>query len=411
MVGQFWTKFFRTRFLGHYAEDGYPSSWARPGTIHLLAFFLLAPFALALAAGCAGPGERPASMPHFADLARLRAYESRRVSSRDPGGGNDDGNWGAPLGPGERRVIGQLAGPGIIRHFWFTLSSRETAHLKNIVLRLTWDDAAGPSVLVPIGDFFGLNLGEYVEFESSLISVGQKRALNAFFPMPFRASARIELENQGRLPLQAFYFNVDYERYDRLPDDLAYFHAAYNQATPTPGTITGWKTNRDPRILQSRNVDGAGNYVILDTRGRGHFIGVTHGIVQKQPDWWGEGDEMFFFDDEPAPRVHGTGAEDYYLGAWCYGSCTGTAAGRPFAYSLYGNPLNGGHRPGARWLVYRFHVESPPVFQKALRVTIEHGHANHRSDDYFTVAYWYQVPARALSELPPAAARVAKFAE
>ena len=30
------------------------------------------------------------------------------------------------------------------------------------------------------------------------------------------------------------------------------------------------------------------------------------------------------------------------------------------------------------------------MFEKDIRVTIEHGHANHRSDDWSTTAYWYQ---------------------
>jgi hypothetical protein len=29
-------------------------------------------------------------------------------------------------------------------------------------------------------------------------------------------------------------------------------------------------------------------------------------------------------------------------------------------------------------------------FRRSIRVTIEHGHANHRSDDYSSTAYWYQ---------------------
>jgi hypothetical protein len=35
-------------------------------------------------------------------------------------------------------------------------------------------------------------------------------------------------------------------------------------------------------------------------------------------------------------------------------------------------------------------VEDPITFERSIRVTIEHGHANKRSDDYSSVAYWYQ---------------------
>ena len=30
------------------------------------------------------------------------------------------------------------------------------------------------------------------------------------------------------------------------------------------------------------------------------------------------------------------------------------------------------------------------MFEKSIRVTIEHGHNNNRSDDWSTTAYWYQ---------------------
>jgi Protein of unknown function (DUF2961) len=35
------------------------------------------------------------------------------------------------------------------------------------------------------------------------------------------------------------------------------------------------------------------------------------------------------------------------------------------------------------------------MFQKSIRVTIEHGHANRRSDDWSRTAYWYQAEPHA----------------
>ncbi len=57
-------------------------------------------------------------------------------------------------------------------------------------------------------------------------------------------------------------------------------------------------------------------------------------------------------------------------------------------------------------MVYRLHTESPIAFQKDIKVTIEHGHANHRSDNFYTVAYWYQTePHRPFPALPAVADR------
>ncbi len=110
------------------------------------------------------------------------------------------------------------------------------------------------------------------------------------------------------------------------------------------------------------------------------------------------------------PGIIGTGSEDYYLGAWCYGGCGINPFGgtRPtFAYARYGNPMNGGDDRGAKWMVYRFHSDSPIAFQQNIKVTIEHGHANHRSDNFFTVAYWYQTePHKTFPPLPLVAERI-----
>jgi hypothetical protein len=39
---------------------------------------------------------------------------------------------------------------------------------------------------------------------------------------------------------------------------------------------------------------------------------------------------------------------------------------------------------------YRFHMVDPIRFEKRIKVTFEHGHGNHLSDDWSSTAYWYQ---------------------
>lgn len=360
--------------------------------------------------GVAAPAAAQTVRRDLDHLPFLRNYTSARASSADTSGANDDGNGRQRIMPGETRTIASLAGPGVITHLWFTINSPDRWHLKNLVLRIYWDGQATPSVETPVGDFFGLGLGKYFLYESGPLSVGSQKALNAYFPMPFRRSATITITNDGDQPTASFYYNIDYERHQSLPEDLGYFHAQYRQATPFAGWTTNWTRNGDTLVNRRPNKDGAGNYVILEAEGRGHFVGVTHSILQNQGDWWGEGDDMFFIDGATVPQINGTGAEDYYLGAWCYGGCGIDPFGskRPtFAYQRYGNPVNGGDDRGAEWMVYRFHTDSPVVFQKSLRFSIEAGHANHRSDNYYTVAYWYQtLPHKPFPPLPVAAARI-----
>ena len=83
-------------------------------------------------------------------------------------------------------------------------------HLKNLVLRAWWDDESAPSIETPIGDFFGLGLGEYFVYQSELLAVAPVKALNSYFQMPFATAARITLENQGPATVRSLYFAIDY---------------------------------------------------------------------------------------------------------------------------------------------------------------------------------------------------------
>lgn len=332
-------------------------------------------------------------------LPQAKDYVQHRSSSYDRSGGNADFR---AIAPSETLTLLDDSGPGIISHIWVTIASDDPDHLKALVLRMYWDGEATPSVEAPIGDFFGLGLGEYHLYQSAPLQVGSDKALNCFFPMPFQKRARITVTNEGAIKTDAFYFNIDYRVYGQsLPADQLYFHAQYRQAAPAHGTTNQWKTNGD--MDDRKNLDGAGNYVWMEATGRGHFVGVTMSVLQNQDKWWGEGDDMFFVDGERLPSINGTGSEDYFLGAWDFG-------GHPFAYELYGAPVVGSELAGGRSSVYRFHLDSPIPFTKSLRATIEHGHANHRSDNYYSVAYWYQTePHAAFPAMPSLDQRIPKI--
>jgi hypothetical protein len=318
--------------------------------------------------------------------ARLRDYKSRRSSSWDRTGGNADS---VPVAPGQDATLLDVTGAGVITHLWFTINSRDPMHLKNLVLRAWWDRESSPSIESPIGDFFGLGLGEYYTYQSALVAVAPIKALNAYFKMPFANRARITVSNQGSIRTDNLYYAVDYIALPNLPPNLGRFHAQYRQAAPCKGTTNDWKHNWDPAADRVKNIDGAGNYVFFEAAGKGHFLGVTQSVVQNQDGWFGEGDDMIFIDDDTLPTINGTGTEDYYNGAWDFG-------GQPFANLHQGAPyIVDPERIGGRYCLYRWHAESPIAFEKSIRVTIEHGHANHRSDSFYSTAFWYQAEPHA----------------
>jgi len=325
--------------------------------------------------------------------SRAQNYRSLKQSSYDRTGGNRD-SWNIPAG-GVHEVF-NAEGPGAISHIWFTIAARSNDHLKELVLRGYWDGNAKPSVEAPIGDFFGLNLGVYQIYQSEYLACSPGKSLNCYFVMPYRRSARFTVTNEGKQEVPSFYSNIDYMTAPRLPDDALYFHAQYRQSQPcVPVASEG------PKI----NLDGRNNYVYLETRGRGHLMGVTLGVLQNANGWWGEGDDMIFVDDETKPVINGTGSEDYFLGSWDFGGRDGA---QPFGHSMYGAPLIvNAERTGGRYCCYRWHGDNPVTFERYLKHTMEHGHANDRGDNFFSVGYWYQAtPYTDFPAMPEVAARI-----
>ena len=339
---------------------------------------------LVLAAATAASAQAPSDL---ANASELRDYVLKRSSSYDRTGGNADARQ---VAAGDTITVLDEDGPGQVSHVWFTIADKEDKHLKKIALRMYWDGESTPSVEAPIGDFFGLGTGDYFLYQSEPLAVGADKALNCFFPMPFRKHARITVTNEGKERIDALYWNIDWRKFAAPgPEMKAYFHAQYRQATPNPA-VPGAKLN----------LDGTNNYVWMEAKGRGQFVGVTMSVIENADGWWGEGDDMFFIDGEKLPSINGTGTEDYFLGAWDFG-------GKAFAYGLFGAPVVGPEKKDSKWSVYRFHLDSPIPFTKSLRATIEHGHANDRGDNFYSVAYWYQVePHAAFPALPAVDARI-----
>ena len=337
----------------------------------------------------------------------LGASRSRRASSYDRSGGNHD--W-VDIAPSETRSIADLRGPGIIRHIWCTTwaaqpdGTAEKMHLRKMVLRMYWDRETTPSVEAPLGDFFGMGHGMTRNFVAGPLAMSPEdgRAFNCFFPMPFASNARITIEN-GCANQAAFYYYVDYEEC-RLPrGECGRFHAQWRRESDTagwaprePGLLDREKAGAPghpawyPAAWMKTNTTGADNYVILEAKGRGKYVGCNLNIdvFQRQAnDWYGEGDDMIFIDGEPwPPSLHGTGTEDYFNTAFC--------PTQEYSSPWHGVTLYSGAAAGFKWggknSLYRFHVNDPVHFKKSIRVTIEHGHANKLSNDYSSTAYWYQ---------------------
>lgn len=335
------------------------------------------------------------------DLPRIRDCIRKRISSHDITGGNMD-YFKVPKG--ETFVLADIKEVGCIRHIWITLSCKDKWHLRKIILRMYWDGEEKPSVEVPIGDFFGIGHGIYKNYMSLPLQMAPEdgRALNCWWAMPFNNGARIEVENQCDFDIDRIYYYIDFEQYEKLDEPMGRFHATWNRVNPIQG-IDYTKPFVIDELKQAKNLDGKNNYVILMAEGRGHYVGcnVSHHnlLVTDKFNWYGEGDDMIYIDGEKLPSIVGTGTEDYYGMAWC--------PTQEYRGAYYGLLLTGEDNWGGKISWYRYHIADPIYFKESIKVTIEIGHNNWRSDDISSTAYWYQLePHKPFKELPGVEDRV-----
>lgn len=340
-----------------------------------------------------------ASAGSLSNLLMLSSDRSMRVSSAAPERSSNRDN--RRIEPGGTLTLADIEGPGVITHIWITfpdpapgwLGRDGNANHSQLVLRMYWDGAQRPAVEAPLGDFFAAGFGHRAEVLSLPVLVQGGDAYNCFWPMPFYNSARIEIENQSTLPLNALYYQIDYVSKKWLPPETPYFCAQYRQEFPA-------QSDRD--------------YLILDATGAGHYVGTVLSVRSRSPEWFGEGDEKFYIDGETTPSIQGTGTEDYALNAW--GMAMGT-------YPYFGVPLLQGEwgAVGYTTTIYRWHIPDPIYFTRSLRVEIEdagwistdeladgvnRGFVE-RNDDLASVAFWYQVGQPfGFAELPGAQERV-----
>lgn len=359
----------------------------------------------------------------FSKLIYRRTGRSKRVSSWDKTGGNRDF---LTIPAGATATLAEISGAGCVRHIWITVGCSDPLYLRKLVLKFYWDGETEPSVLSPLGDFFGMGHGIARSFMSLPLATvtpdghdgnyGGGVAMNCYFAMPFASGARMEVVNECEGEVHSFYYYVDYESYDApLPDSVLRFHAHYRQEYHTTGTkgnlfdqkINYWEHLAEPCLSDQEN------YLILDAQGAGHFVGCVLSIdnidplpvirklgtqeqVLKEYTWWGEGDDMFFIDGEPwPPSLHGTDSEDYLCHAWGMHN-------KAYAYAGTSIPENDPKFPDRHQCTsYRFHIEDPVMFNQSLRMSIEHGHANMQENDYSSVAFWYQTePHQTFEPLP-----------
>lgn len=322
-------------------------------------------------------------------LFLLKNSKTGRISSADTTGGNSD--W-VTVPPGETKVMAKISGAGVIRRFYVAALAADRMRYRKVILRMYWDGETNPSVEVPLGDFFGSGLGTLRYFHSAMVDVNRGMSgrdfdgLVNYFPMPFQEGARITLENDGMVEEFRMWYHIDYELYpgESLPLDAGRFHAQWRHVISAPAA-KGAAKNTTLGNDAARNTTGADNFLILDAEGRGTYVGLFLTVDNVAGEWYGEGDDMIYVDGAASPPTYaGTGHEEVFNAGCCpdiefWGPYTG----------FYMIENRNGNFSGKNQM-YKFYLNDPVRFERSIRVTIEHGHANNFENDYTATAFWYQ---------------------
>jgi hypothetical protein len=327
----------------------------------MLQLALLLP--LIAAGGPAVPG------PSADDLAALPLLQDSPVECQNA-------LWGEV--PKERQLTGRkviladIRGPAVITMIHFAMP--ESLKLdRGSVLRIWWDDEKTPSVEVPLVDFFCDPNGTQERVDSALVN--KRRGWNAYFPMPFRKHAVLELEHDGPGPASC-YFYVFSRPLKQWNPALGYFHSTWRQ---------------EKLLLGKRD------YPALEARGKGQFVGwnaTVRGVPPGGDGYPVDENAKFYVDGERKPSVELMGLED------------------AFGFS-FGFPETANSFPYTGWApfykgacAYRFFVHEAIPFQRNLRVAI--GFGEHEwpmflewfgkpsgTLEFSTCCYWYQTEPHA----------------
>jgi len=241
--------------------------------------------------------------------------------------------------------------------------------LQHARLRISFDGQR--TVDAPLGEFFGSGLG-LANVRALMHAVNpDTQTLSAWWPMPYRENATVELYNGSKQTISSG--DVAVTSGPSKPEAAALGPAGndgYFRATSAGGPTTPGK-----------------DYAFLHTASQGKFVGVTHTMVGPTSRGYLEGDERVYVDGSRTPQIHGTGTEDFYEGGWYFDR-------GPFTDPVNGEPVHEGAGFGCPadtdcTGTYRSMLTDSVPFASSLTFGIEHGGVDDVQANYASTAYWY----------------------
>jgi hypothetical protein len=305
------------------------------------------------------PGDRALDV-----IAKLRAAGTADPKPAQPGAATVTAD--PTLAPGIPAVLADLAGPGTIAALRVRLPPRSPpAALANLRLRITFDGL--PTVDAPLAQFFGSGFGGGVAALMFAMDPGSGW-FSAWWPMPYRSHATIELVDKSPLPIPVVHAEVTAApdaRWDAWlgTSQAGYFRADSHAAATVPGVDFGF----------------------LDTTGTGKLVGVSATLRGPRSRAYLEGNERTYVDGSRTPQLPGTGTEDFFGGGWYFDFGT-------FTDPLNGEPANPHGATGCSadcTDAYRVMLADAVPFAGSIAFGIEHGGHDDVAATYSSTAFWY----------------------
>jgi hypothetical protein len=223
-------------------------------------------------------------------------------------------------------LLANITSSSSIRALKLSLPLDKAEVLERIRLKVTWDNAAYPSIDAPICLFFGAGTFFNRERKEYLVKglpinirydyPNNKVELACYYPMPFFRSAKVELS--GITPGDAAIdYEIRYERFKGPASQSSYFHATYRDF-PKP------EFGQDMTWLDTKGEEGQEEWT-------GSFLGTSFIFSHNANLHTLEGDPRFFFDNSQSPQAYGTGTEEWAGGGdyWGGENMTLPLAGHP----------------------------------------------------------------------------------
>ncbi len=267
----------------------------------------------------------------------------------------------------------KVEGTGAIERLVLNLKAHDLDKaLRQTILHIQFDDAPWPQVQAPVGDFFGAGPG-INPYVSVPFTVAPDGTMTCRYVMPYKRAMRILFDNRGDqdVSVSGSVLCSDYKWDDEAS---MYFRAR-------------WRVDHN-LVASVHDEMGGQDLPFLIARGKGVYVGTA--IMMLNPNnvptidgnWWGEGDEKIFVDDDVRPSTFGTGTEDYFNYAW--------SDPELFQFPYCGQPRNDG--PANRGFVanYRWHILDRLPFDNSIAFYMELlNHGRTEGFSYARIAYHY----------------------